>query len=671
LRTAAEPLAASLVLIPALAVPLWHGANASLVTALVAMTALILVALASGRLLLRAIGAADLSATAALVVGIAATMLATYALVVALDVLAATAFSLWLAIVAALALIALRGAAPPARPAFASDLVALCCSASATLFWCWGVAHVPERLAYDGVMTTWTDQFIHGAVISQFGDPLAAGRQALELADTPPPLYHYASYTLPAAFARLLELPGLPLATSLWVPVGFLTLCAGIYSLGATLGGPVAGLAALAALTMLPDASMYGLQNRAFGYYWFMVEIPSAMYAVGMSLVAFALLQRWTVTGSRRALAASAALVFALLVVRVHIFLLAFPTWLLGIAFLAPRLSRHRLAVAGAAAAAFALFVFAYYAAFDQATPALAQFLQSTHEFNYPLPYEAWYQALGRSHGAPLMLPLGLLLVFPACLGIFLALYPLSALVARRAGRAQAIDVLPLAMLACYLLLLLTAPVAPNGDATELTHRPFVLLYAVVAVWTCARFVSWLAAQRGRFRAISGWLSLLGAAAFAIVGSLFFTVGDARWDEFHRLTPGLPQAAHYIRARALPGDTLAVQGLDPGPWSRAADPAVQLVSLTAVPAYLSRPYVHTVRGGAIKAIAERRYAELERVAAATTRADAASELRNLGIRWYVVPGSAGPRWDAGRRHAAFVAGQVAVYRIDGSPADEQ
>src|SRR2546429_3376313 len=48
------------------------------------------------------------------------------------------------------------------------------------------------------------------------------------------------------------------------------------------------------------------------------------------------------------------------------------------------------------------------------------------------------------------------------------------------------------ALLGSYLLLILTAPVPPHGDATEFTQRPFVLVYGVFAVWTAAGFAGWL-----------------------------------------------------------------------------------------------------------------------------------------------------------------------------------
>src|SRR3989440_6428424 len=210
-------------------------------------------------------------------------------------------------------------------------------------------------------MTTWVDQFIHGSVISQFGDPRAAGRQHVELADVAREPYHYASYMLPAVLAWPLDLPGLTLATSVWVPLGFLTVCAGAYALGATLAGPGGGVAALGALTLLPDAASYGLHNRLFGYYWYVLAVPTASYAVGVALVAIAFLRRWSAARGAPALFASAALVAGLAFIRVHIFALLLPAWLACAGLSTRVLQRRILVFAGGALGPFGAVVWGFY----------------------------------------------------------------------------------------------------------------------------------------------------------------------------------------------------------------------------------------------------------------------------------------------------------------------
>lgn len=646
---------------PVIALPLagllWMSGAVNLAAAVAAMLLFVLAVFFAGLLLLRAAHASDLPAPAAWVAGAFATMMAMYVLVMLFHLLAVIAFAIWAGVVLAFGIV-FRERIAASRLLSTGELFALALCAAGTVWWCFDLAQVPQIVARDGVLATWTDQFIHGAAISQFGDARAAGRQAIELAGQPLPLYHYASYMLPAAFAWPLDLPGLPLATSLWVPLGFFTLCAAIYALGATLAGPAGGLSALAALTLMPDASTYGLHNRAFGYYWYMLEVPGACYAVAVTLLSIAFLHRWTRTRDSRLLLASAALVGASCLIRVHIFLLAFPAGLLSVAMLARLSPRRKVVLFAAGGAAFSIFVFAYYRLFPDAVPALARFLYVIHQDHFPTAYDDWYVAFISNHGASASAALGLLLIFPACLGAFVVLYPLSVLLARRSRGLEAIDLVPPALLAAYTVLMVTAPIPANGDATELTQRPFVLLYTVIAIWTAARLVTWLAAQ-GRFGERRVWLPALALGAILVMLLVRYTDADWRWVDEYPMARGLPQAAGFLRHHATRGDIFAVQGLETGRVE--SDAAVELVSLSGIPAYLARPYTHIAQGAVSREVALQRHRALAGIAQERSTAAALARLRELGVQWYVVVDRSGPRWDAQRGQAVFAQGIVAVY----------
>src|SRR5574341_1740136 len=146
---------------------------------------------------LRAVDAADMPASAAWVLGIFATAIAIYVLVMAFELLAATAFVIWAAMVAALALFLRPRSILVMRVGRAEPLGFLLCAA-VTLLWCRHSAEAPAVLARTGVLPVWIDYVIHGGVISGFGDPLAQGRQSFDLAGSPRPFYHHASYLLPA-----------------------------------------------------------------------------------------------------------------------------------------------------------------------------------------------------------------------------------------------------------------------------------------------------------------------------------------------------------------------------------------------------------------------------------------------------------------------------------------
>ena len=116
-----------------------------------------------------------------------------------------------------------------------------------------------------------------------------------------------------------------------------------------------------------------------------------------------------------------------------------------------------------------------------------------------------------------------------------------------------------------------------------------------------------------------------------------------------------------MRSHARPGDILAAQGLKPG--LVATDLAIQLVSLTGMPAYVTRPFIHISAGGPRAQVAVQRYAALGAVAREESPTQALARLRSLGIQWYVVAEKRGPRWDPERRRAAFAQGMVAVYAV--------
>jgi hypothetical protein len=646
-------LAALLVAVPPLAGLLWMSGVVTLPAAVGAMTLLVVVVMTAGFVLLHAFDAADMPAPAAWVLGVFATALALCVLVIAFQLLAATAFALWAAMVAALAFV-FRARLLAATRATSADALGLLLCAAVTLLWCRHSAEAPAILARTGVVPVWVDYLVHAGVISGLGDPLAQGGGSIELAGFPRAFYHYASYVLPAALAAPLDLPGLPLATSAWLPLGFFTLCAGAYLFGHSLAGRAGGAGAVAALTLLPEAGDYGLRNAFFSFDWHVLTHPTAAYALGIGLASFAFLKRWCDERHRRLLGLSVALAAGSLLFRAHVFVLALPAVLATAAIATADLRRRRLLYAGAA---LALLVVLWGLLDEQR--ALRPFLATVHD-QPGIAYAGWYDYLLQRYGAGVAFPAGVLLVFPAFLGIFTLLYPIALWLRHR----SAFDALPLLLIAGYGALMALAPVPANGDATELTHRPYVLVYALVATWTAAVLVQRIAVR---------WVLAVAGGAFVASWPLNgpwpeepkFSWG---WKYYARaLTPGLAPAAAFLRREGKPGDLFAVQGLQRGwtprlrPGWVPTDVAVELVALSGMPAYLARPYIHMARGGERQLEAQEREAVLEAVARETQPPAALARLAALGVRWYVVTGEPGPVWDRELALAVFRDRRVAIY----------
>jgi hypothetical protein len=650
-------VATTLVLALPLSALLWLSGAVPLQLAFGGVTLVVFFVTFSGFLALRALRLADLPASAAWVAGVFATALVVYALVAWFKLLAVHAFALWAGALAACAIV-FPEHGPLSQRLDRKDMAGLAVCGLVTVMWCREIAQAPAGLVRDGMLYAWIDYFVHGGIISQFGDPLAA-RGSVFLADHAPLLYHYASYMLPAALAGLLDQPGLALATSFWLPMGVLTMCAGAYALGAALAGPTGGLASVAVLTLMPDASTYGLRNGFLSFHFHMVVTPGADYVIGVFLLCAAVLQRWVPRGSLRPLVASALLAVGALWFRVQVFAVGFPAWLAAAALAAPAVRARKFLFSSAALLAFLLFVIAFYAATDSGF-ALPVFLEVVHDRQEPTAYPGFYLPMRDTlYG----IPAGILLMYAASLGAFVVLYPLALWLAHRARALRVSDSFSGFVLAAYLAVMLTGPIDKYRDSTEFTVRPFVLVYAALAVWTVC-----LLCRAFALRWPQAWRTMLGACllgvALAWQGSPAMGLPKFEWGWLYypkRIDAGLTQAGRYLREHGRAGQVFAVRGLQLG-WA-ATDPAVQLVSLSGMPAYLSYVSAHTIEAPRREKVALERYALLARLDRAPSAAAALEELRRLGIAWYVTTGWSGPPWDPARRQARFFERNVAIYAV--------
>jgi len=657
-------VATTLVIALPLTALLWLSGAVPFHLALGSVTLVVFFVTLSGFLALRAVGLSDLPAPAAWVTGVFASGLAVYALVAVLGLLAATAFAVWASVVVAWAILS-RDEESSARPFDWRELVGLALCALVTVMLCRGIAVAPVAVEREGVLYAWTDYFVHGGIISQFGDPFAV-RESMFLSDERPLLYHYASYMLPAALAGLLDQPGFPLATSFWLPVGVLTMCAGAYVLGAVLAGSAGGIAAVAILALVPDASTYWLRNGFLSFHFHMLVSPGADHVIGIFLLCAAAVSRWAPGASARPLVASALLALGAVWFRVQVFAAGFPAWFATAAMASPLVrARWRLFWTGVSIA-FILFVIAFYTLTDN-DYALHIFLEVVHDRQDPTAYTGLYMHTRDVAGQAAAITLGILLMYGASLGALVVLYPAAVWLAHRARALRPVDAFPAFALAAYLLVMLTAPIDKHRDSTEFTVRPFVLVYAAVAIWTVCLLVRTFAARWPR-RAVLAWPTLLGATLVAVsltwhdalaIGLPKFEWG---WDFYPtRVEPGLPQAARYLREHGRPGQVFAVRGLSLK-WA-ATDPALQIISLSGMPAYLSYVSAHIIEGRDRELIALVRYSNLARLDREPDAAAALAGLRKLGIAWYIVPGWQGPPWDRARREATFVERDMAVYAV--------
>jgi len=624
------------------------------------------VTLTGGRLLATAAGVRDGDPASAWVLGLLALCLGIYGLTLLLPVTAGAAFAAISAVVIALRFVLRRRQHFPEPDGRA--LIGFALAAALTALWCSEPAGAYAAARSHGVLPAWQDYFIHGGLISQLGDARALGRGSIFLADFPPSFYHFASYAGAAALAGPLDRPGLPLATSAWLPLGFLAMAAGALALGQRLAGPAGGLAALAAVAILPDASNYGLRNGLFSFQWMLVSHPGADYALAAAFASLALLDRWNAERSRAALAASLMLAASVFLFRAQFFLLFFVPWLATAAFCSLR-GGSRMALAGlsltallvaAAAALYLLIPELEAAGWRVRLGSLEVFLDVMHNSQEPTAYTGLYRELA-DQGRAIALWTGVGLTLVAALGAFVILLPAALVLGQRFAALRPIDAFVAYVVLWWLLLMVVAPEPWIGEGTNLLFQPFPLVYAAAAIWTVCLLVRCLVV-----RAL--WAAILGAALVALVPLAIAAERLAHpkfaWGQegaAQRLEPGLVPAAAFLRANAARGDIFASSGLRAD--FQLFDLSTQLCSLTGMPAYLSRAYLEMIKGEPRKALVGARLAALQEVERQTGYDEAMRLLRGTPVRWYVSAGERGPLWDPGRARAAFKSGTVAVYRI--------
>jgi hypothetical protein len=632
-----------------------------------AITIFAYVVAAAGHLLAPAAGVRDADASHEWTLGLIAMSLAIYTLTLVLPLTAGGAFGV-LAVVVLAAQLALRH-----RRAVKADrqgLIGFALAVSLAAAWCSEPASAYQALRTDGVLPLWSDYFFHGGLVSQFGDARALGRGSIYLADHPPSLYHFASYAAAAALARMLDQPGLALAGAAWLPLGFLAMLTGAHALGTRLAGAAGGIAAIAAVALIPDASNYGLRNGWFSFHWTLIAHAGATYAVGAALLSLALLARWSTAGGRAILIAAALVAVSTFLFRVHIFVLLAPAWAATALVCAlPQDKRKRtawllLAALGIGAAAMHLAV----AALENAgfwrigsSSAIVDFLWYVHTGHEPTAYTGIYAHLTFMDEPGFLLAAGIALAFAAALGAFLVALPVTTLVARETGALKPIDAAGGYLVFTWLLLMLFAPTPWHGDPSDFIHRPFVLLYAACAIWTLC--LGLRVVRRNLWTPMLALSVLAFPAIVATAGAM--AQPKFRWGQYDnaiRVPPGLTQAAGFLRDNAGQRDIFAVAGLTATP-NAAFDVAVELCALSGMPSYLSRPHLESIKDAARKEAVATRVAALERVAALGDYEAAMQALRGLGVQWYVLTDGKPARWDDGRKRAAFTAGTVSLYRI--------
>jgi hypothetical protein len=192
---------------------------------------------------------------------------------------------------------------------------------------------------------------------------------------------------------------------------------------------------------------------------------------------------------------------------------------------------------------------------------------------------------------------------------------------------------LPLAMLAMFVLVGLFALPNQNGDPYEIPHRPFVWYYFALACWT--------AGGLGRIVRMVG----LPSAPLALLVSLLLLVPayrlgreprmPSRPDE-HFLPRGLVEVIHELDRRSDRTEPFV---------DSLSDPILMSTALAERPTFVSWRQGYFIPGQkAVYDVRARRWLEVDRLLAARSREELADWSSRHQVRWVILHPSSAPAW---------------------------
>ena len=512
------------------------------------------------------------------------------------------------------------------EPDAASVLISIVGVCALSVVWSWQAIQSFPRLRTSEIFPAWGDFFFHSGVISEFAHFQNFGGTWIFAHGTPIPVYHYANYLLPAAISAFSGLPALALATSFTEPFSFVVMGLGGWVLGVVLGGRATGILCIVTLLLLPNAANYGFKNPYYDFHW-LLQISDIGYAIGIAFIAIA----YGILGRRNQSLAlfglSVLFTFLTAAFKIQIFVLLVGSGLVLVAiFWQPTKAWLRWAYLGAIVVIAPLLAF-----LAELYPRAPHFLSTHHQPNLFL---AVFLPAG-STGLPnaTRLPIELLLLLLTSTGTLLPLYLLGMLWCRRRKLSDLADTVPLIVIGVYCCVAVTFP-GDLGD--EFQHRPFTLVYAILAIW-CASFAARIlrASHPGTMRVI------VLLAVFALLPLPFFMQrstqsGQAAWMRTasrQDVPKALFESAAYLHDHALATD-ITLKSSDDG----EAPFLGKLTALSERASYILRLQDHSawVLWGTPPDVVDAREREANELLRAQTFESFLHRAKSIGINWYVL-----------------------------------
>ena len=521
-----------------------------------------------------------------------------------------------------------------------------------------------------GIFRVWSDFLIFAAEIKHLEDYPAFAGESLYLADVPQIFYHRASFALSAVYSWISKDPALETATFFWMPSGIILLGMAAYGFGCTLAGRAAGIASVVALFMLPDASMYWLSNGYFAFHWLIQVAPGSGYAISIALVALSAYVLGVKYSRYGFIILGAGLVLASTVLRMHI---AIPMVVLFVFLVLivwrPAKPIHRV-IAVATFLFFALLTALVFERISLAPHFLSghrdwlRYIEAVHAAT-PIAYEGLYAKWTAGTGTAWKALVGYALMLPAEYGVILPVMVVVIFLKRRLLSIDwRLDIVPFLMIAVHTAIIFLMPTPRHGDITDWSHRSFVLVYAVILIFS----VSWIMALCKAINFNGVTTRSLGV----IIGSIILAAGiTVPWHygkniQYGSLRDGptacatvisgdMFKATRYIRGHSRSGDVMLASD---------SDPQARAVALTGLQSFVSLTKYFQTWGGDLGKLATERSAANDRLRDSVAFKELAAFGRKNNIKWYLLRHEDMPAWPPQLlNHAVFRSGNMYVFDL--------
>jgi len=457
---------------------------------------------------------------------------------------------------------ALFVAARPIRQQRKEDSVGLLVvglSLAAATLWCQDSLHPISVEGNTVTFKPWIDGFYHAVHLRIFGAGHGASTiEDFRMAGVPARLYHYGAYMTPAFIGRTSGIGSYAAFAGILAPMGVFFSGLGAYALVGSFWGRWPGLAAAAALLLLPDGAQQGMQNTFMSYHWLTQISPSASYGLALVALAWLFVLLGCRQGSRLQLIAGWLIAGILTFYKLHFFIASALLLLLvpPLFFRGPLEVRKRVLWAVSAAAVYAVTIMIVRRV--PGVPLMRFDGSSVGEIFTLIKGFAQRGALrdlldsrlGPEHSLLSNLAFGAPYVLLSALGLCAPLLVILAICLRK--RTSPLLVLfPLLLVANFLAMFFGLALDfQSSTPDELSHRPLMIVYFVVVTWVggAAGLLLFESQRLGRLARPA----LLGAVVLLLAVPVFLGAGVQRIAAMRMFSPvrvpiGLVRAAEYIR----------------------------------------------------------------------------------------------------------------------------